>query len=213
MKLFIWDFHGTLEQGNELAVLEMSNTVLEKNGFKERFTIEKCQNLYGKKWHEYFEHLLPNQLPNLHLKLQRECFAFSIANPQIIAKYIKPVNYSLEVLESIKKENDQILVSNTKPKSLKIFMESVGITHIFPKGKAFATNSHIKHKSKLEIVKKYLYAKDYHEIITIGDSPEDVEFGLKIGAKTFLYTHPGQAFKSSNPHYKINDLREILKFV
>lgn len=123
MKLFIWDFHGTLEQGNELAVLEMSNTILERNGFKERFTINQCQNLYGKKWYEYFEYLLPNKSSDIHLKLQEECFVYSIANPQIIAKYIKPVNYSIQVLESIKKIHDQILVSNTKPKSLNIFIK------------------------------------------------------------------------------------------
>lgn len=92
-------------------------------------------------------------------------------------------------------------------------MKSIGITHIFPKGKAFATNSHIKHKSKVDVVKKYLAGKVFHEIITVGDSPEDVELGLKIGAKTFLYTHPGQDFKSSIPHFKINDLREILMVI
>ncbi len=55
MKLFVWDFHGTLEKGNEYAVLEMSNIILEKHGHKERFTELQCRELYGKKWYEFFE--------------------------------------------------------------------------------------------------------------------------------------------------------------
>lgn len=29
MKLFVWDFHGTLEKGNENAVLEITNRILK----------------------------------------------------------------------------------------------------------------------------------------------------------------------------------------
>lgn len=213
MKLFVWDFHGTLEKGNEYAVLEMSNIVLEKHGYVEKFSELQCRELYGRKWYEYFEYLLPGE-PNLkHLELQEDCFAYSIAHPEMISKYIKLVDHALEVLESIAAKHDQILISNTKPASLKVFMKSVGILHVFPKGKAFATDSHVKNKSKQDVLKKYLIANNFEEVITIGDSPGDIELGKAIGAKTFLYTHPGQTFKDCEPHFKINDLREILKVV
>lgn len=37
MKLFVWDFHGVLEKGNEGAVLEISNKILGDFRYKERF--------------------------------------------------------------------------------------------------------------------------------------------------------------------------------
>ena len=36
MKLFVWDFHGVLEKGNDLAVLDITNKVLEQAGYSER---------------------------------------------------------------------------------------------------------------------------------------------------------------------------------
>lgn len=213
MKLFVWDFHGTLEKGNEYAVLEMSNIVLEKHGYEERFSESQCRELYGKKWYEYFEHLLPSESNSKHLELQENCFSFSIAHPEIISKYITLVDHALDVLESIKENHDQILVSNTKPASLKVFMDSVGISHFFPQGKAFATDSHVKSKTKHDVLKKYLHSSRFDEVVTIGDSQGDIELGKAIGAVTFLYTHPGQEFKNCESDFKINDLREILKLV
>ncbi|MBP9782031.1 HAD family hydrolase [Candidatus Woesebacteria bacterium] len=211
MKLFVWDFHGTLEKGNENAVLEMSNFVLEKHGYKQRLLESQCRELYGKKWYEYFEYLLPDESNATHLALQEDCFSFSIAHPEIIVKYISLVDHALEVLEAIKEKHDQILISNTKPASLAVFTQSVGVSHIFPNGKSFATDSHAKNKTKKDVLRKYLSRNIFEEVITIGDSPGDVELGAVFGAKTFLYTHPGQAFKDCEPYFKINDLREVLK--
>jgi phosphoglycolate phosphatase-like HAD superfamily hydrolase len=213
MKLFVWDFHGTLEKGNEYAVLEMSNVVLEKHGYKEKFSESLCRELYGKKWYEFFEYLLPDEPNSKHLELQEDCFSFSIEHPEIIARYIKLVDHALEVLESIGEKHDQILISNTKPASLRVFIKSVGISHIFTNGKAFATDSHIKNKTKHDVLKKYLLKNSFEEVVAIGDSPGDIELGKAIGAKTYLYAHHGQEFKNCNPHFKINDLREVLKAV
>jgi len=61
MKLFIWDLHGTLEQGNERAAIDMSNQILERFGYRERFSDEDVFKLYGLKWFQYFEYLLPHE--------------------------------------------------------------------------------------------------------------------------------------------------------
>ena len=213
MKLFIWDFHGTLEQGNENTTIEISNSILNNFGYKERLTASQCSKLYGKKWFEFFKYLLPNEPLSRHLELQKACFSYSTLHPEIIVKYIKPTDYAIEVLDIIKRKHDQILVSNTKPESLDIFMDSVGISHFFPAGKAFASDSHTNNSSKYSIIKKFLENNTFDEIYTIGDSPEDVELGKKVDAITFLYSHPGQKYKNCEPHYKIRDLREILKVI
>lgn len=213
MKLFIWDFHGTLEQGNELAVLEISNIVLEKHGYAERLSTAQSYELYGRKWYEYFEYLLPTTAHEKIMELQNICFDFSCNHPEIIAKYIKFTRHATEVLETIDKSHDQILVSNTKPASLEIYLKTVGMSIFFPEDKTFATDSHTTNSTKLDVAKKYIYKKHFEEIIVVGDSSGDIELGHALKATTFLYAHPGQKFKPCSPHHKINDLRQVLKAI
>ncbi|MFA6522200.1 MAG: hypothetical protein WCT24_01230 [Patescibacteria group bacterium] len=102
MKLFIWDFHGTLETGNERSVVEASNLILEQNGYAERLTEDMCQAMYGKKWFELFSSLLPEASHEQTVTLQEQCFTFLHAHPEILAKNIRLVDSALEVLETIK---------------------------------------------------------------------------------------------------------------
>ncbi|NGX27937.1 MAG: hypothetical protein K940chlam1_00109 [Candidatus Anoxychlamydiales bacterium] len=73
MKLFVWDFHGVLEKGNDVAVIEITSSVLKKIGFKRFLTLREAKLLTGKKWYEYFAYLLPDEPLKIHLDLQVEC--------------------------------------------------------------------------------------------------------------------------------------------
>jgi len=73
-KLFVWDFHGTLEKGNENASRAITNNVLAKFGHKVRLSKHDAIKLYGKKWYEYYEYLLPNEPHEVHLTLQANSF-------------------------------------------------------------------------------------------------------------------------------------------
>ncbi len=55
MKLFIWDFHGTLEKGNGGAVVEITNRILQDAGYEQRMDEVLDNLLAGKKWYEYFD--------------------------------------------------------------------------------------------------------------------------------------------------------------
>ncbi len=101
MKLFVWDFHGVLEKDNDLAVLDISNKVLEEAGYSERFSEDDNRNFYGLKWFQYFEKLLPDLTNEQHMALQAACFKFAEKNLDILAKHIKPSDHSLAVLKAI----------------------------------------------------------------------------------------------------------------
>ena len=92
MKLFVWDLHGTLEQGNERAVIEMSNKILEAFGYSQRFNEDHIFELYGLKWHQYFEHLLPCEPADRHFELQAACFEFSNSpdGATMVLQYMQP---------------------------------------------------------------------------------------------------------------------------
>lgn len=214
MTLFVWDFHGVLEKDNENAVLEISNRILEQLGYKERFTAEDNLKLYGKKWYEYFEYLLPNKPHEEHINLQMKCIALEEKEPNIVDSNIKPNDFALEVLETIAKtENDQILISNMSDVALMRFMDAIDVTKYFPKGKAFPCNSRGADRvfTKNEVLAKYLIGKSYRKIIIIGDTPPDMKLKEVAGGTTYLYTHPHLNFKDSPADHRINDLRNILK--
>ncbi len=215
MKLFVWDFHGVLEKGNEGAVLEVSNTVLANFGYSERFTLEDCHRLYGKRWVEYFQDLLPEEDSKKLLELQESCFAMGITCPEIVARHIKPNDYSHEVLEAVSKKHSQILISNTNPESLIIFLDSVGVTPYFPNGTSFAIDNHRvrQQRTKQGALNDFVASagQEFESIITIGDSPADMEIVRPFKGVSYLYSHPGRPFRDCKSDYKINSLREILK--
>jgi len=213
MKLFIWDFHGTLEQGNEFAVLEISNTILKNSGYTTPFTRDECIMLYGRRWWEYFEFKLPAESHEKHLELQSMCIEFQRNNKHVVLKNIQLANDALKVLTAIDKIHDQILVSNSDPVSLGFFLNTVGIESFFPDGKRFAVNFHQCGITKAQVCEKYIIHKSYDQVYCIGDSESDMQLGESIGATNVLYTHPHLIPKDAHAHYKINNLVEILKFI
>ena len=213
MKLFVWDFHGVLEKDNEHAVIDISNRVLKNLGYRQRISKEDNLKLYGRKWFEYFEYLLPHESHERHLEIQQACIAYEQANPNIVGNNIKANDHAIEVLEKIQKSpNDQILISNMSDVALEMFTNSIRITKYFPR-KAFSCNTRSGNKvyTKHERLREYLNNKKFDEIIIIGDTPGDISLKNVAGGTTYLYTHPYLKFKNCNPTYKINDLREILK--
>ena len=127
-KLFIWDFHGTLEQGNEHAVIAFSNIALEAMGFLERFRDADVERLYGRPWFEYFSDLLPHLAHEVHVALQTQSYALNATHWHIIERHIRPTAHSMDVLAQIAQAgHDQVLISNTEQDSLLKFVDTVGM--------------------------------------------------------------------------------------
>ncbi len=211
MKLFIWDFHGTLEKGNERAVIELSNEALTRHGYTARFSDEHIRQLFGKKWYEYFAFLLPHEPLAKHLLLQQEAVAVHRERPDIISRHIAPNDHTAAVLAAIANQHDQILISNTEPRHVAEFLDLVRLRDFFPKGKYFGTDSHHPNAktSKQDIAEEYIANKDFEQIIAIGDSPQDM---IPLSnAVHYLYAHKGVPFNESPATHRISDLREVLR--
>ena len=73
---------------------------------------------------KYFEQLLPKESHERHLELQEAAFEISIKQPEIIARHIKPNDHAYDVLEAIAQKHQQIVISNTTPDSLELFLKS-----------------------------------------------------------------------------------------
>lgn len=214
-KLFIWDFHGTLEKGTEKSVIEVSNIILEKHGYKELLTDEDNRHLFGRKWFEYFSHVLPDESIELHKKLEQECFDFCEKYIDVALKYTQQNDYAADVLTAIEKKHDQILISNTKTEHLRFFLQKTKLDHFFSRHRRFATHDHLDRiHTKQEILQAFLSEhKQYSQFVAIGDSPDDIHVTKGLSSTSYLYVHPGQSHRIAEANYRIHDLREVLREV
>jgi phosphoglycolate phosphatase-like HAD superfamily hydrolase len=203
MKLFVWDFHGVLEKGTDKPALEISNKVLEKHGYSERFTEDDIGRLKGGKWWQFFEYLLPGEPHRRHVELGNACYEDVDNNPEKLSQYVKPNDGAHEVLGKILEAgHQQILISNTIPENLEVFLRIVGMEGYFHR--AFATGG----LSKNEILEEFLDGREYGGIVIIGDSAHDMKLKDVAGGTTYLYSRTGK-FRGDGD-YKIDDLRELL---
>lgn len=214
MKLFVWDLHGTLEQGNEKAVIELSNMALTQFGYRQRFRLQDSRDLYGLKWFEYFERLLPDEPHERHIELQVASFALSDANPEIIARHMRPAAHAHDVLAAIAaSSHEQILISNTIPTAVPLFLGALGMEHFFGTNSAFSINAHARDalRNKEDTLTDYLVGRSFGKVIVIGDSGTDLRLAKAHDATAYLYAHPGYDFRANGGDYRINDLREVLR--
>ena len=106
-----------------------------------------------------------------------------------------------------------MVISNTLPESLDLFLQAVAMKPYFPNGQALAVNSHDPQpaRTKLDVLEEFLVGREYQGIVSIGDSPKDVELASVHGGVSYLYTHYGRPFRECNAQHRIRDLREVLK--
>ncbi len=225
MKLFVADFHGVLEKGNEYAVLATSNKALENLNFSERFTPDDINEYYGLKWYEYFEKKIPGkcecvyvELESQCIRIQEKCFRMQGYHPEIKGCIRKNEGVE-ELLEGIiNKNHDLILISNTDPEAMNSFLTITGLINYFKPEHVFAVNTGVEEKTKKEALTDFLEKKKdegviYEDIIIFGDSPNDIGLKSVSGGKTYLYTHPGRKVRNCEADYKITDLKIILREV
>jgi phosphoglycolate phosphatase-like HAD superfamily hydrolase len=212
--LYVFDFHGVLEKGTEKAVTIVSNLALERLGYDFKISHEEIVKNYGQKWHDIFLKTVPKLSYNNAYSLYEECLKIDELFPNIIFENTKQNDNAKEILEKIiNNEDDIILISNTNPVALKMFIKATKLENFFKENNSFAVNQHDKKViiTKEKVLRKYLIDKNYEKIIIIGDSPGDIRLKKisPVNSTTFLYTHPGLNFRECEADYKINDLRDI----
>lgn len=212
--LYVWDLHGTIEKGNENAVIEISNQALQECGYDQRFTEDAAHRLYGLKWYQYFEDIMPNMSHDDHLKLQHRCFQISDERPELLARYMKPTPHVEEVLGAIQNSpHEQILISNTIPTTIPLFLNALGLASFFDNDHRFSVNAHSKEvaRKKEHVLEEYLFGKKFKNIYVIGDSGTDIAMAKHVGATSILFTHPDFPTRQLEADLRTTDLRTIIK--
>ncbi|MDP3728046.1 MAG: HAD hydrolase-like protein [bacterium] len=214
MKLFVWDFHGTLEKGCMESFPDVLNDALEKEGYTQRFNAETAKNYFGLPVREIFQRYIPD-LSKEEIEILTERISTK-ESLEITRKTLRANDHAEYVLEAIANRGyDQILISNISDKEMFWFLEAVKLEKFFPPGKAFPIINGTTKKNKEGILKEYIETKKVQDIIIIGDSMTDIELAWVAGGVTYLYAHPGKSFveckEGTIPDYRINDLREVFR--
>ena len=211
MNLFVWDFHGVLEKDCELAVMEVTNKVLEKFSVKKRMSLEEIKKFYGLKWSDYFRYCCPNADDKTIMEMVNYALKPSL-NEKSVLKYIKPQNNVFFVLEKIKEKGHlNLVISNSSQKALKFFIDSIKISDLIDDyiGVDSHTDFLSKSNGKINLLKKYIEKNKFNKIIKIGDNEADIEAGINSGAITYLFSKNKNINTKAN--YVISDLKEVLK--
>ena len=210
MKLFVWDFHGVLEKDNILAVIEITDRVLEEFGFPGRLARADYEKLYGQRWMDYFKKAVPEADEELIQAMTKRAFEIS-GNEKSFLKYIKQMDYAEEVLNAIRaKGSMNVVLSNSPPKFLLAFTESVKLTHLFDSRIGVDNHGTARFTPKADAIKRFCKGKKFDKVVVIGDHPDDIKAGHEVGATTYLFSQTGN-FPDIYANHKITDLREVLK--
>lgn len=217
--LFVWDFHGVLEKGNEKSVEELCNLVLKDFGFERRINLKETVDWYGLNWLDYFKLAVPEGTPELWQRMKEKVLSFQERGWEIIKKNIKAREFAKEVLAKIKNKGHQnVLLTNAQPEHAEKFTELIGIKDYLDEIIGVDSPYASRNKDEIHIVKgdnlaNFLNGKEYKKIVLVGDRESDIVAGKSCGAKTYLFSDPenGSAKKETEADYIISDLREVLK--
>lgn len=212
MKLFVWDFHGVLEKGNEFSVKEVTNRVLKEFNIPRRLSDEDLTRLYGQKWIDYFRELSPNSSEEELEAMTTRAFEISRKEKPFL-KYIKPMDNAEEVLRKIKERGGtNIVLSNSSQIGIVNFTNSVGLTYLFDThiGIDNHLEKEIELKTKAQAIRDHINGKNVEKIVVIGDHPKDIETGHEVNAITYLFSET-ENFPEADAHFRITDLRGLLK--
>ncbi len=210
--LYVWDFHGTLEEGTIKQAEYVTNKIRRENNLS-ILNKEDLYFLFGEHWLLWFKY--KEEISNEYAEKMYNSAQKLALNT--IKTFINPKAYAGEVLKNIKKNNGvNIVVSNTKLEKLYEYTEHTGLTEYFD---YFIGNNDINiHEERVEDykykkVKNYLDNHVFEKIVCIGDQETDILLGKKLNKiiPTITYRiYDHEKPETTEADYIINDLRKIL---
>ena len=173
MKLYVFDFHGTLEDGHVGAFYETLKYASSQVGLEFKLGKDFLESNRGHYFDYYFRHAFPNARNNEFLisKLVRIAEAVGL---EFAYSCIKPKEYAKFLLTELKNFGDVVVVSNSKQEVLEEFLKITKLNDVVNEayGVKGNTNEDFVVKKSRKISKLYK-RNNYKELVLVGDSEED----------------------------------------
>ena len=216
LKVFAWDFHGTLERGVEVGFWHILKLIAKERGLRENFKLFEVRKLYGISVADYLRHFFPES-SELTLR-QMMAKVAEVQNQKYLKKFVSAAPRAIEVLTKIRDAGHKnIIVSNSHPKHIEPLVEIVGmkdlVDQIYAIDRHYAQEKVDPSLEKTKVMKTIILENNLGsgQLIAIGDKAIDVNAGIAAGAVTYQYIRPGFPTDKTDAKYKIHDLREVLR--
>ena len=215
-KVFVWDFHGTLEEGVEIGFFEILKKLAKGNKAGRKITLSAVREKYGITVADYLRYFFPEANTSQIKKMMGE--VAKIQNQNHLKKYVRPAPGAIEVLSKIKEAGyENVVVSNSHPKHIEFLIDIVGmknlIDHVFAVDRHYSPKKQDPVKEKVKIFEAIIKRRKLksRQLIAIGDKATDVNAGILAGATTYHYLPKKFPIDKTNADFKIHNLREILR--
>lgn len=216
-RLYAFDLHETLIDGNIWPLLETTNGSLAYHGKEKRYDIDGIKKMRGKPWSDFFRALYPGLTQEEADSMVVYARELALKNDmEIVRKYIRPMDNSLKLLNEIRGRGDEIaIISNTINRNLKIYLEIVGMYNLVDyvlgiteeeEEKGFDTVA-----SKGGRLRGLLEGKQYEKIVMVGDTKDDVRAGNSVDATSIYFNPSGETMEEAD--YSISDLLHVLNIL
>ncbi|MCK4918619.1 MAG: HAD hydrolase-like protein [Candidatus Pacebacteria bacterium] len=212
-KVFIWDFHGTLETGTIYILTEIANILLKENGSKKQYSPLEISSISGFSWNVFFKSNFPNfsekKIQNIVESVYNEK-KFKTINQ----KYSKPNNNAKSLLRTIKECGGiNIVVSYSRQNKLKKYISQIGLEELIDEYHGVDDNTL---KSKQDILKKKSLSiksilKKYpgYKTYAVGDTGEDFNAARISGIDKFFWLLSKDDKKTKQQLYKNIDSKKL----
>lgn len=216
IKLFAWDFHGTLEEGVEVGFFEILKQLRKEYKSSVKITLSAVRRKYGVSVADYLRHFFPEcNISQIKAMMKRVA---EVQNQKHLKKYVRPAPSATKVLSKIKAAGfENIVLSNSHPKHIEPLIKIVGMKNLI--SRVYAIDRHYSSKKqnpveeKTRILRRIIKEKNLKrgQLIAVGDKSTDINAGILAGAITYQYLRKGFPVDKTRADYKITDLREILR--
>lgn len=216
-KIFIWDFHGTLETGTVSILTEIANTLIRENGGLKEHTPTEFARIPNFSWNTFFQEHLPHYSKDEIDAVVQDAYNKNKFG-HLMDKYSRPNEGAIEILTHIKSQNGtNIVVSNSRQDKLEYYLTHVGVMPMIDEYYGVDDGSILSRqdvlKRKTETLKRIINERNDTGIYGVGDTDTDFQAAEAAGVDLFFWLLPDNHKKEklkSNKYALSNKLRFIL---
>ena len=213
-KLFIWDFHGTLEIGTLDVLTGIANNLLQENGSNKKYSTKEFAELESFSWRTFFASNLPNLDPKQISAIAEEAYNEKRFG-KLIEQYSRPNDGTLDLLKRIKEDGGiNIIVSNSRQDKLGFYISHIGIEHFIDEYYGMDDGT-IKSgqdvlKKKVDTIKSILHAHQGCDVYITGDAEIDFIAARLVPVTGIFWIMPPERQKEVGAGISSQQLRCIV---
>lgn len=205
-KVFIWDFHGTLETGTLFILTEIANTLLKENGSTKQYTPAEFASIPSFSWDTFFQKHFPHLSVNETQAIAQSAYDEKKFAP-LMEKYSRPNIGAEAVLQKIKSGGGvNIVVSHSRQDKLGYYIDQTRLSHLIDDYYGIDDGSITSRedvlKKKTAVIREILDQHNGSRSHAVGDADMDFNAARSADVDMFYWLLPTNNKEAKQGLYK-----------